>query len=103
LPDFRAAFPQPIRDALGGPAEPLAGLDRHEPVDDLRDDVRGREADDLLILGPVQEVLACQAVSAMGCEAIKEHIGVHEERLTALEGVERHGPSSGSLATSSIR
>ena len=36
LLDFRGVFSHPSSNALDGPAETLAGFDRHEPVDDLR-------------------------------------------------------------------
>jgi hypothetical protein len=71
LLNFGGMLPQAPCNALGRPAKALTGFDGHQPMHDLRKDVSGGEADDVLVFDPVLELLPSSAIARMCREVLQ--------------------------------
>jgi hypothetical protein len=101
LPHLGGVGAQAIPDTRKEPTEEGTRLDGHQPVRYLAQDVRGREANKLLLLDPPQQVGAGRAPSRMGLKVIGEGVGIDEHGLSGGEIGEGHGSSGGGGKSSS--
>ncbi len=103
LLDLGGMLPQMRRNPLGGQTEDVHGLQGHDPMGDVADNVRRGKAVNLLAGNPVDELQASRAVAKVGGEVVNQGVGIEEQPAALGNAGEGHGdsrmPNSSSSAT----
>ena len=100
--NFRGVPPQPLRNRCGRPPENLHGLDRHQPMGQVAQNIRGGEARQRPAPDPLDELGTSGAKLGMLGKVKNERVGVDKDpgaggRLDRIHRASRT-PNSGSRA-----
>src|SRR5262249_49177484 len=93
LGDFCMALPQARHDAPVGPAWQPEGLECHEAVGHIPEDVSRRKALELLKLNPLDELGTRRPVLDIVGEVVDQGVGIEKDRGARWDAGKGHGDS----------